>query len=93
MFSNADAIVAVSETGKTGTMLSSLRPACPIYLITANEQTYRQMAVEQNVYPILVSGEKDFSSLLAKGIESLKEKGLLKKDDTVVLSKGLKQMN
>ena len=90
MFSNADAIVAVSETGKTGTMLSSLRPACPIYLITANEQTYRQMAVEQNVYPILVSGEKDFSSLLAKGIESLKEKGLLKKDDTVVLSNGFK---
>ncbi len=88
MFANADAIIAISETGKTGSMLSSFRPACPIYVITANEKTYRQMAVEQNVYPVLVPGEYNFTKILSKGIEILKEKGLLKTDDTVVLSDG-----
>lgn len=88
MFSNADAIIAVSEHGVTPSLLSSFKPACPIYVITANEKTYRQMAVNFGLHPVLVPGVYDFEKILEAGIQNLKEKGLLKDNDTVVLSGG-----
>lgn len=88
MFANADAIIAVSDKGVTPSMLSSFRPACPIFVITADKKTYRQMALEANVTSILVENENNFDKILTKGIEILKEKGLLKSEDTVVLSGG-----
>lgn len=88
MFANADAIIAVSEDGETPSILSSFRPGCPIYVITPNVKTYRQMAIEFGVEAVLVSDEKDFDKLLDKGIEILKSKKMLKENDTVVLSGG-----
>lgn len=91
MFSQADAIIAISENGETPAILSSYKPACPIYVLTANEQTYRQMSVEMNVTAIYVQNEYDFERILKSGIDILKERELLKEGDTVVLSGGLKQ--
>ena len=88
MFANADAIIAVTENGETPTIISSLRPACPIFVITANAKVYRQMALEQNVTAILIPNETKFDTILSKGIEKIKEIGLLKTNDTVVLSGG-----
>ena len=88
MFSNADAIIAVSEHGVTPALLSSFKPACPIFVITANEKTYRQFAVEYGVFPVLIPGVHDFDKILNQGIEILKKQGYLKENDTVVLSGG-----
>ena len=88
MFANADAIIAVSEKGVTPSMLSSYKPACPVFVITANENTFKQMAVENGVRAILVPGEHDFDKILNKGIELLKERKWLFDGDTVVLSGG-----
>ena len=92
MFANADAIVVVTDNGETASMLSSFRPACPIYAITTSAKTYRQLALEQGVTSILVSGN-DYNTVLENGINSLKEKGLLKTNDTVVLSGNLDKKN
>lgn len=88
MFGNANAIIAVSENGVTPSLLSSFRPACPIYVITNSPKTYRHVSVEQDVSAILVENETNFDVLLKKGIEALKEKALLFAGDTVVLSGG-----
>ncbi|MEG1345004.1 MAG: pyruvate kinase, partial [Clostridia bacterium] len=88
MFSNADAIIAVSEHAITSSMLSGFKPSCPIYVITANIHTYRQMGVENGVTAIYIPNEYNFDKILNTGIEFLKEKGLLKENDTVVLSGG-----
>lgn len=88
MFSNADAIIAVSENGVTPSMLASYKPACPIFVITANENTYKQMAVENGVRAVLVPDEHNFDKILNKGIELLKERKWLFDGDTVVLSGG-----
>lgn len=88
MFGNANAIIAVSENGVTPSLLSSFRPACPIYVITNSSKTYRHVSVEQDVSAILVENETNFDVLLKKGIEELKEKALLFAGDTVVLSGG-----
>lgn len=88
LFSNADAVVAVSEDGNTGSILSSFRIGAPIFVITPSADTYRLMAVEQNVTAVLVEGEKDFNTILNKGLDILKEKGYLTAGNTVVLSGG-----
>ena len=89
MFANADAIIAVSKDGVTPSLLSSFRPGCPIYAITSYNKIYKQMAVENNVTAILIEDTEDYDDLLEKGIEVLKSKGLLKSNDTVVLSGGI----
>ena len=83
------AIVAVSKDGVTPSLLSSFRPGCPIYTITSDKKTYKQMAIENNVYAVLIDDTEDYDTLLEKGIEVLKNKGLLKTNDTVVLSGGI----
>ena len=40
---NAKAIVAYTNTGDTSRMLSSFGVECPIFAITENETTYRQL--------------------------------------------------
>ena len=64
MFADADAIIAVSEHAVTPSMLSSFKPACPIYVITANETTYRQMAVEHDVTAVYIPDEYNFDTIL-----------------------------
>ncbi len=93
MFADADAIIAVSEHAVTPSMLSSFKPACPIYVITANETTYRQMAVEHDVTAVYIPDEYNFDTILSKGIEVLKSKNLLFEGDTVVLSGGFPTEN
>ena len=88
MFSNADAIIAVSEHGVTPSMLASYKPACPVFVITANENTFKQMAVEHGVRAVLVPDEHNFDKILNKGIAMLKERQWLFDGDTVVLSGG-----
>ena len=86
MFASADAIIAVTEHGTTPSLIASYKPACPVYAITANRQTFRQVAVEFGVHSVLIENEYNFETILKKGIESLKEQGLLKDGNTVILS-------
>ncbi len=92
MFANADAIVVVTDNGSTACMLSSFRPECPIYAITTSTKAHRQMSVEQSITSTLVTGN-DYNEILDKGIEQLKSEGLLKTNDTVVLSGNLDKKN
>ena len=64
LYSDADAVVAVSEDGTTPSILSSFRIGCPIYVITPSKATFRLGAIEHNVTPILVEGETDFNTIL-----------------------------
>ena len=86
LFSNATAIVVVTEHGETPKIISSFRPACPIFVITANEQTHRQMSLEFGVKSVYIPNVHDFDKILNAGIDELKKEDLLKSGDTVVLS-------
>lgn len=91
MFAKAEAIISVTEHGETPSILASFKPGCPIYVITANERTHRQMALEFNVTSVLVPDVYDYHKILRAGIDILKSKGLLKAGDTAVLSGGFPQ--
>lgn len=88
MFSNAKAIIAISENGQTPAILSSFRPACPIFVITSSDVAYRQFSLEWGVYAVYVHDTYNFETILNKGIEKLKKDSLLSKGDVVILSGG-----
>ncbi len=48
-------------------------PQCPIYIITDNEITYRQMALLWNINPILVDKDEDIDKMINNGIEIAKK--------------------
>ena len=88
MFSGAKAVILVSENGKTPSILSGFRPACPIFVITASEKTYRQFSLEWGVHAVHVPNIYDFDEIITKGINILKEEGKLASGDTIVISGG-----
>ena len=88
----ANAIVAYTHSGNTARTLAGLGVQCPILAITDCYRTYQQLSAAWNVTPILVEGEPTIESTISKGIEVLKERGILESGDTVALAGGAKAL-
>ena len=86
MHTNAKAIISLSTGGNTPTDISGFRPNCPIYAITYNEHTARQLNLIWGTYPILVNKSSTSEEMIQEGIEKLKELELIKPGDTVIIS-------
>ena len=85
---HAAAIFAYTEAGDTPRMVSSFTPDCPIYAVTTNEITYRQLALSWGVYPILFEPENNINKLLTKAINKIKAEGKLNDGDDIVIAGG-----
>ena len=90
MNTEAKAIIAYSNTGNTSRMLSSFGVECPIFAITQNEVTYRQLGLSWGIIPKLFEPQPNIDVLLHKGLNKLKEEGFLDKGDKVVIAGGTK---
>lgn len=84
----AKAIIAYTETGNTARILSSFGTKCPIYAITENRVTYRQLALCWNITPLIFDHQNFIEDLLELGIEQLKSDGVLNEDDLIVIAGG-----
>ena len=85
---NVRAFVSYTEGGDTPKTIASFLPQCPIYTITSNEMTYRQMALGWGITPILIKADVNPKELISMGIEQLKEKGILQKGDIIAIAGG-----
>lgn len=86
---NAKAFVAYTEGGDTPSMIASFLPGCPIFAITSNERTYKQMVLRWAVTPILIKDKNaDPKELISMGIEKLKKDGLLLPGDIIAIAGG-----
>ena len=65
-------------------MVSSFGPECPIFAITENEITYRQLGAAWNITPKLFPHQDSIDKLVYLGIDTLKKEGFLQKGDKVV---------
>ena len=88
----ADAIVAYTHSGNTARTLAGIGVKCPILAVTDCHRTYQQLSAAWNVTPILVEGENSIENTISKGIEILKERGILESGDTVALAGGAKAL-
>lgn len=87
---NADAIVCYTNTGDSARRFAGMGVGCPILAITDNRRTYNQLAIVWNVTPIYVETKEVIDEIVTEGIEKLKQKGILGKGDTIVVSGGAK---
>lgn len=86
----ADAIVCYTNTGDSARRFAGMGVGCPILAITDNRRTFNQLAIAWNVTPVYVEKKDVINDTVAEGIEKLKQKGILEKGDTIVVSGGAK---
>lgn len=84
----AQAIFAYTQTGDTPRMVASFLPECPIYAVTTNELTYRQLALIWNVTPILIKEKTKPNDVIEAGIQEAKQRGYVQNGDIVVIAGG-----
>lgn len=82
------AIFVYTQTGSTARIVSSFLPEAPIYAITSNKKTWRQLALSWNVTPILIEEQVDPDTLIEKGIRKAEALGYVEKNDLVVIAGG-----
>lgn len=85
---DAKGIFAYTECGDTPKAIAGFMPCCSIFAVTKNEKTYRQLAIVNNVVPILVDKDLTINDALIKGIEKAKEKNYVSKGDVIAVASG-----
>lgn len=80
----ADALVGMTQSGYTAFMLSSYRPASPLYIFSKEKSLINQLSLSWGVRAFHYAEEESLDEILADEIEILKERGFLKTGDLVV---------
>lgn len=88
-FPGIKAIISLTESGHTPLIMSRIRSGVPIYCYTRHPSTQRRAALFRGVYTVpfdaaAVAPDKVSDAAIA----ILKEQGLLKKGDWIILTKG-----
>lgn len=88
-FPGIKAIISLTESGHTPLIMSRIRSGVPIYCYTRHPATQRRAALFRGVYTVPFDAAKiDPSQVSDQAIAKLKERGLLKKGDWIILTKG-----
>ena len=85
----AKAIVALTESGLTGRMVSRFKPPQPILVVSPHVETVRQMSLSFGCYPISLKLSGDFEkrrNSIRKKVLQLK---IAEKGDKIVLTAGI----
>lgn len=82
-----DAVVCLTKTGNTARLLSRFRPNVTVIAVTESQYSFSEMSLLYGVKPHFTSlkNHDDYTSMV---INELKDKGLLKKDQTIVFIYG-----
>jgi pyruvate kinase len=83
------AIIVITRSGFTARLVSSYRPSVPVFAVTTDSATYRQLASVWGVRPILAEGLDDtYGSLAAFGREKVKASGVGEVGASVAITAG-----
>ncbi len=82
------AIVALTESGSTALWMSRHDIDIPIYALTPSRSTQRKAVLYRNVHTLELKASNDRELVLKKAEELLLAKGLVKKDDMIVVTWG-----
>lgn len=86
---NAKLIIAFTESGFTGRLISKFRPTKLIIGVSPHEKVIRRMALYWGVTPTLGTQVKFIDHMIENAITYAKKAGLLKKGDKAVITAGV----
>jgi pyruvate kinase len=84
----AVAILAFTQTGSTAALVAKYRPPMPVYAVTPTVAVRRRMALYAGVRSIRVDIEGDTEAQIRSVDVAVREAGVLKKGDIVVITMG-----
>lgn len=86
---NVAAIITVTMSGFTSSMIARYKPDCMIISCTTSRMVWRQMNLQWGVRPLLIAQENTAEELFREAIYAAKEAGYVKAGDRVVLTAGM----
>jgi pyruvate kinase len=88
-YANVRGIACLTESGTTPLLMSRLSSGLPIFALSHRSQTLQKLCICRGVIPLFFDASAfDHDSVDARAIEFLLDGGYLKKDDSILLTKG-----
>ena len=85
----AKGIFTYTECGDTPKTLAGFMPCCPIFAVTKNVKTFRQLALVNNVIPILVHEDGlKIKEIISRGVQKAKEANYIASGDVICVAGG-----
>lgn len=85
----APAIVVITRSGFSGRLVSSYRPAMPVFAVTTDPRTYRQLAAVWGVRPVLApDDEVNYTALSEYGKAAVCETGVGEHGASIAITAG-----
>jgi pyruvate kinase len=81
---NANALIGMTKSGRTGFMLSSFRPKSALYVFTQTQTLINQLSLSWGVQAFFYDKEESVDIIIKDQIEILKDKALLQSGEIVV---------
>ena len=85
---NIKAIAAMTQSGKTASLMSRLSTAVPIYALSSVVETRRRVSLFRGVYPVIFKGARDAELALSLAEDELLRRGVVQDGDYIVLTIG-----
>jgi pyruvate kinase len=85
---NAAAIVAVTASGYTASIVSRYRPRSPILAVTPDERVQRRLMLYWGVTPLLAPRTNNTDEMIASALRAASKRGLVKEGDLVTITAG-----
>ncbi|UCH89334.1 MAG: pyruvate kinase [Thermoplasmata archaeon] len=82
-------IICMTQSGYSAKMISKYRPPLPIFAVTSNERTSRELRMVWGVEPVLVERLDDAGKTIARikvAVEECLEKEYIDRDEKVIIS-------
>lgn len=86
----APAIVVITRSGFSARLVSSYRPPVPVFAVTTDDRTYRQLAAVWGVEPVLARVEEEvtYASLSRVGRKAVVDRGVGDEGAPVIITAG-----
>jgi pyruvate kinase len=82
-------VMVISKSGFTARVVSSHRPPVPVFALTDEPRTCRQLALVWGVIPQLLPHASNYEEMAHGGLRAALERGLASKGDRVVVTAGV----
>ncbi len=87
----ASTILCYTESGTSAALIAEYRPEAEILAVTSSRTVFRRLALPWGVTPLCIDETPSTDRTIARMLEAAQTRGLIKKDEVVVIVMGTRQ--